>query len=191
MKIFILIGHSGHGRFAHALAENYAKGARFAGAEVRICALDNIHFDPILHDGYAKIQELEPDLKLAKDDILWADHIVSVYPLWWGSFPAIMKGFVDRVFLPGIFFKFEQGQLFPRKLLKGKSGRALVTLDTGFWLGRVGLGFLHRLITCLAVWRFVGIAPFRMSLFGPMVSSNETYRKKWLARAYLLGKELK
>lgn len=45
--------------------------------------------------------ELEEDLVKAQELIRWADHLVFVYPIWWGTMPAVLKGFFDRVFLPG------------------------------------------------------------------------------------------
>ncbi len=191
MKIFIIIGHPGKERLSHRLADSYARGAREVGAEVRVCLLGELKFDPILHDGYAKVQELEPDLQKAKEDILWADHIVTVYPLWWGGFPALMKGFIDRVFLPGSFFKFEKGHLFPRKLLKGKSGRIMITMDTNLAIARWGLGILHYFINYLVVWSFVGIGPIRQIVFGPTFTAGEERIKKWLDKSYRLGVMLK
>ena len=191
MNICVIVGHSGHNRFSHALAQEYVRGARAAGATVKLHELDKLNFDPILHEGYAKIQELEPDLKQVQQDILWADHIVSVYPMWWGTFPALFKGLIDRVFLPRAFFKFEKGKIFPQKLLKGKSGRAIVTMDTGFWLGRKGVAALHYLVTRLVVWDFVGVSPFRMTALGAVFQSTEEKRKRWLEKVYNLGFKLK
>lgn len=191
MNIYIVIGHSGHQRFAHSLAEEYARGAIEVGATVRIIALDQISFDPILHEGYSKIQELEPDLKQAQDNILWADHLVFIYPLWWGSFPAILKGFIDRVILPGVCFKFIKGKKIPQKLLAGKRGRVIITADADFWLGRFLPAVLHFLSSRLSIWGFTGVSPVRMTVLGPVFKLNDELKKKWFKRIYRLGLNLK
>lgn len=87
----------------------------------------------VLHDGYNQVQLLEPDLVQAQADITWAEHLAFVYPIWWGGIPALMKGFFDRIFLPGFAFKYREGKAFPDKLLKGKTAHLLVTMDTPPW----------------------------------------------------------
>lgn len=62
-------------------------------------------FNPNLEFGYRKKSELEPDLLDAQAKLKWADHVVWIYPVWWSSVPAIMKGFIDRILLPGFAFK--------------------------------------------------------------------------------------
>jgi len=71
----------------------------------KILIINELDFNPNLQFGYRKRTELEPDLLKAQELIKWADHLVWIYPVWWGSIPAIMKGFIDRVFLPGFAFQ--------------------------------------------------------------------------------------
>jgi putative NADPH-quinone reductase len=72
----------------------------------------------------------------AQNDITWAEHLTLVYPIWWGGIPALLKGFFDRVFLPGFAFKYRKGSPFPDKLLKGRTAHLLVTMDTPPWYYR-------------------------------------------------------
>src|SRR3990172_11834160 len=109
-KILIILGHPSRESFCNAIIENYAEGVSEGGGEVRKIYLGELKFDPILWNGYAKIQELEDDLKRVQEDIKWADHLVFVYPTWWGGMPALLKGLVDRAFLPGFAFKFHKGK---------------------------------------------------------------------------------
>jgi|SRR3989304_5289898 len=90
--------------FCGVLAEAYIEGAKAAGADIKQLYLGELKFDPILWHGYKEIQELEEDLKMAQEFILWAEHLVFVYPTWWGTIPALLKGFIDRTFLPGFAF---------------------------------------------------------------------------------------
>jgi putative NADPH-quinone reductase len=57
-------------------------------------------FDPVLHEGFERVQPLEKDRQLAHDAMLAADHLVIIFPLWLGTLPAILKGFLERVFQP-------------------------------------------------------------------------------------------
>ena len=95
-RVLVILGHPSEASLCGAIANAYLKGAQAAEHEVRFLSLGKLKFDPILRDGYNTIQALEPDLVAAQESIAWAEHIVFVYPIWWGSIPAILKGFFDR-----------------------------------------------------------------------------------------------
>ena len=61
--------------------------------------------------GYKQRLELEPDLLAAIDAIKACDHMVWVHPVWWGGLPALLKGFIDRMFLPSIMFDYNEVKL--------------------------------------------------------------------------------
>ena len=111
-RVLVILGHPATNSFCGALADSYSEGANAAGNEVQFISLGSLSFDPILHNGYNTIQELELDLVAAKEAITWAQHIVFVYPIWWGAMPALLKGFIDRIFLPGFAFKYREGSQF-------------------------------------------------------------------------------
>jgi len=107
-KILIINGHPDKKSFCFALAESYKKGADMSGSECKLVHLIDLEFNPILTFGYRVVSELEPDLQKNQQDILDADHLVIVYPNWWGTYPALLKGFIDRVFLPNFAFKYHE-----------------------------------------------------------------------------------
>lgn len=59
----------------------------------------DLHLDP----HYTE-QALEPCLQRCQESLLWAEHLIIVYPVWWGTMPALLKGWLDRVLLPGFAF---------------------------------------------------------------------------------------
>lgn len=118
-KILVILGHPSLNSLNKHIADSYIKGAK-KNFEIKKIYISELKFDPILHKGYKKIQKLEPDLVKAQEVIKWADHLVFVYPIWWTSTPALLKGFFERVFLPGFAFKYnKQGKV--EKFLKGKT----------------------------------------------------------------------
>ena len=109
--MLVILGHPRRDSLCGALAGAYADGARAAGHEVRFLALGDLDFDPIRREGYGEAPPLEPDLVRAQHDISWCDHMAWAYPNWWGTMPALMKGFIDRVILPGFAFRYREGKL--------------------------------------------------------------------------------
>ncbi|GGU63861.1 NAD(P)H dehydrogenase [Pseudomonas laurentiana] len=181
-RILVVLGHPSSDSFCGALTDTYVKAASEAGHEVRLLNLPALDFDPVLHEGYKEIQTLEPDLLEAQKQILWADHLTFVYPIWWGGIPALLKGFFDRVFLPGFAFKYRSGSAFPDKLLKGRTAHLLVTMDTPPWYYRwfYRMPGLHQMRK--TTLEFCGIKPTRTLTFGPILGSKPAQRETWLAQ---------
>src|SRR5687767_177290 len=98
-KILLIQGHPDAESFCFHLSDVYKKAA-LKRAEVKEIIVRDLAFNPNLQFGYRKRTELEPCLLEAQEKIRWADHIVIFHPVWWGSVPALFKGFLDRVFLP-------------------------------------------------------------------------------------------
>jgi NAD(P)H dehydrogenase (quinone) len=120
-KILVINGHPNSESFNFGIAAAYKAGAEESGAEVRSINIADLNFNPNLQFGYRKRTELEPDLLHAWEQILWADHLVWIHPVWWGGIPAIMKGFIDRLFLPGFCFPIPRafsllGQIIEREI---------------------------------------------------------------------------
>jgi len=190
-KILIINGHPDRESLCFALAESYKKGADTNGDQCQLVHLIDLKFNPILTYGYRLISELEPDLLKIQQDILQADHLVFVYPNWWATLPALLKGFIDRVLLPNFAFKYHKKGPFWDKLLKGKTARLIVTMDTPkwyYWLINRNAG--HNAMK-IGVLEFCGIKPVKISVFAPVKSSDDLKRKKWLSEVETLGRNQK
>ncbi len=178
-KILVINGHPDPKSFNRAIAQTYIDTAHRMGAAVEYIGLGELNFNPNLGYGYRKRTNLEPDLLRAIEKIKWCEHMLWVHPLWWWSYPAVMKGFIDRVFLPGITYALdENGGLIG--LLNGRSARIICTSDmtepayeqhfdnTSFTQLKKGT-----LETC-------GIDPVVTTFFGPVIESDEKQRQSWL-----------
>ncbi|HPG33874.1 MAG: NAD(P)H-dependent oxidoreductase [Lentimicrobiaceae bacterium] len=188
-KILIIIGHPVKDTFSDLLRTSYLKGATESGAEIRQILLRKLSFDLNFSEGYRGNQQLEPDLQKAQEDILWADHLVIIYPNWWSTFPALLKGFIDRTFLPGFAFRYRKGSLLWDKLLTGKTARLIITMDTPpwyYWLvyRRPGHNAMKR-----GILEFCGIRPVRITTLGPVKLSSEKKRANWLRKVESLGRK--
>ncbi|GAC1030806.1 NAD(P)H-dependent oxidoreductase [Pseudomonas sp. No.21] len=185
-RILMIFGSPKDNSLCNALGEAYAQGARSEGHVVRLLKLGEMAFDPVLHQGYDQSQALEPDLLEAQRQIHWAEHLVFVYPVWWGGVPALLKGFFDRVFLPGFAFRYRGARSW-EKLLEGRTADLLVTLDTPPWYFRWIYGAPgHRQMT-RTILGFCGIKTRRLAEFAPVRTSSEEQRQAWLRKAETLG----
>ncbi|MGF7049814.1 putative NADPH-quinone reductase [Paenibacillus sp. DS2015] len=186
-NIAIIVGHPHSESYCSALATAYIQGATESGATVRVIDLSTIQFDPNLRYGYHHRTDLEEDLLVAQEAIRWADHLVFVYPTWWGTMPAILKGFIDRIFLPGFAFKYRQNSLLWDKLLKGKSAHLIVTMDTPSWYNLLVYRQAGHRIMKHATLKFCGVNPVRVTEITPVKSLSEEQRKTWLDKIHKLG----
>jgi NAD(P)H dehydrogenase (quinone) len=188
-KILIINGHPNKNSFCFGLAEAYKKGALASGAEVKEIIIRDLQFNPNLQFGYQKRTELEPDLLSAWEKIKWANHLVWVHPVWWGGLPAITKGFIDRLFLPGFAFRYRENSVWWDKLLKGKTAHIITTLDTPGWYYRFVYGRPSINQLRITVLQFCGIKPVKVTLVQPIRNSNTRFRQCWLEKVEKIGEK--
>ena len=190
-KVLVVLGHPRRGSLCEALADAYAAGARNAGAEVRRHSLADLAFEPNVLVPSPRDQSLEPAIADAMGLVAWAEHLVFVFPTWWGTMPACLKGFLDRVLMPGFAFADREDGEGWDKLLTGKSAHLLTTMDTPPWVYRwiyraPGLNALGR-----ATLGFCGVAPVRRTIFGPVKTASAERRAGWIEAARQEGLALR
>lgn len=190
-KILIINGHPNQEAFCFGIAKAYKNGAENSGAEVKEIIITNLDFNPNLQFGYQKRIELEPDLTDAWGKIKWADHLVWIHPVWWGGLPAIAKGFIDRLFLPGFAFQYRENSVWWDKLLVGKTAHIITTLDQPSWyywfaFGQPSVNQLKK-----STLEFCGIKPIKVTYIGPIKNTALSLRKKWLDKIEKLGQNHK
>lgn len=189
MRCLLILAHPRRDSLCGALFDACAEGARQAGIECRELILSEMRFDPNVHAVSPEQQPLEPDLLRAQRDIHWAEHLVFVYPTWWGTFPALLKGFLDRLFTPGFAFRHVTHDRWD-KLLAGRTADLITTMDTPPLVYR----FIYRAPGQQALARatlgYCGIRCVRVAAFGPVVAARASQRRQWLAQAKSLGSRL-
>lgn len=186
-RSLIINAHPKADAFCDALAQKHAQGLKDSGHEVREYCLRDLDFDPVF-EGYDDDKPLEPDLQTLQADMQWAEHWVFVYPLWWGNVPGLLKGMLDRTLLPGFAFQFEKNRPLPKQLLKGKTARLLVTMDSPpplykYVYGQPG----HRQMKSL-VLGFCGVKTLAIDNYGPLAFAGDGMRQAMLGRAYVTGR---
>lgn len=188
-KILVLLGHPRVVSYSGELARSYVHGARRAGANVKYVKLADLHFDATGAHDYRGAPPLERDLKHMQQLIMWAEHIVFVYPTWWGGPPALLKGFLDRIITPGFAFKYRADGWGWHKYLKGRSARLITTMG-GPWLlnhfvyGAPGI----KMLKWATLW-FTGIWPVRVTEFTSLNTRwvTDKKRRRFMLQAKKIG----
>lgn len=186
-KIVVINGHPDPESFNAVLAQSYIQYALESGSEVRYIAIGTLDFNPNLQYGYRQRMELEPDLLQALEDLQWSDHQVWIHPLWWLGMPAIMKGFFDRLFLPGLTFKVNKGAS-TTGLLQAKTARIITTagdlsIDVYEEIYRSsGLVQLQK-----GILEYCGISSFQSDFIGPLHELDHEARKSWIEQMQQLA----
>jgi putative NADPH-quinone reductase len=186
-KILILNGHpdAASKGLCHALAEAYAEGARSAGSEVRRIDVASLDFGFLHSQAEFEKGKAPTAIVSAQQDILWADHLVVVFPLWLGDIPAVLKAFFEQTLRPGFAFDYRPSGL-PVMHLQGRSARVIATMGMPAFVYRWyfcahGLRNLKRNIL-----KFVGLRPVRDTLIG----SVGTAKKETIARRLIEIRQL-
>lgn len=188
-KILIIDGHPDRRpeRYVHALAQAYREGAASAGHGLSDIVVSELDF-PWLRTAEDFQQGTPPQsIRGCQELILWADHLVILFPLWLGSMPAVLKAFFEQVLRPGFAFGEGRGANRPKKLLAGKSARIIVTMGMPAffyrWFYRAhSLKSLERNILA-----FCGVHPVRATIAGMVEGMSQAKRKALLKSIRALG----
>jgi putative NADPH-quinone reductase len=190
-RILIIDGHpdAGSERYLHALSAAYRDGARAAGHEVRGIVVSELEFSLLRTSDDFRSGTPSEVIRACQQDVVWAEHIVILFPLWLGSMPALLKGFFEQVLRPGFAFAAAERPGFQLKLLHGRSARIIVTMGMPalfyrWYLRAHSLKSLERNIL-----RFCGLGPIRACVVGAVESMGPAGRGNWLARVHRLGKQ--
>ncbi len=185
--LLVVLGHPRADSLCAALAQAWADGAREAGAGVRLLRLGELRFDPLLRLARAGDQALEPDLLAAQQALRDARHVAWVYPVWWGTMPALLKGFLDRTLTSGFAYRYRKDSPWWDRLLAGRSAETLVTMDAPPWYYRwidrmPGHWQMRR-----TVLQFCGFRPVRTASYGPARGADAARIAAWLGDARRRG----
>jgi putative NADPH-quinone reductase len=188
--IVIIQGHpdAAGGHFGHALAQAYLEAARAAGHRAEVIDVAHLDFPVLRSKEEFERGVVPPAICAAQAGIERADHLVILFPLWLGTMPSRLQAFFEQVFRPEFVQLQAEAGAAPRRRLKGKSARIVVTMGMPalayrWFFGGHGVRNLRR-----DILGFCGIGPVRESLIGGVENADGRGRARWLARLRTLGR---
>jgi NAD(P)H dehydrogenase (quinone) len=188
-KILIIKVHPKEDSFCNALTDKYIEGAKQSKHKIKIIILKNLKLEQHLKFEHTQKPILTQDLAKTQELILWADHLVFTYPTWWATPPALLKIFIEIIFLPGFAYKYKRPKAkIPRwdKLLRKKTSRIISTMDSPTWYYTIfGRDPGYKMMK--DILNFCGVKPVQKNYFGSVKFSNLKKRKKWLKQIYNVG----
>ena len=187
MRILIILGQPDPESFNHAIASSVYDALRNDGHHVTLHDLYAETFDPLL-----QVQEIPERgaipavIQMHCEDLRSADGIIIVHPNWWGQPPAILKGWVDRVFRPGVAYRFEEGdggESVPIGLLKAEAVVVLNTSNTPEDREQKVFGDPLDTLWRQCIFDLCGVRTFHRRMFSVIVTSTPHQRLAWLEEA--------
>jgi NAD(P)H dehydrogenase (quinone) len=188
MNVVVIIGHQKQGSFCHAIAATAIEELEVAGHEVVYHDLYAEHFDPILpHAEYPRGEILDPLVARHCREVAAADGYLIVHPNWWAMPPAILKGWLDRVWRQGVVYQFG-----PNGVESFVAGRRAVVFTTSNTprddeLRLYGDPLENLWKAC--VFNFVGIDKFVRRNFESIIMSTPEQRCEWLEEVRRIVRE--
>lgn len=185
MRTTIVVNHPYEGSFCHALAHAAERGARRAGHETELVDLDALGFDPVMRRAdlaaWREHRTLDPQVRDLQDRIDATDHLVLVHPVWWETAPAVMKGFYDKVLVPG--WAYDDGLLgLPRgRFARLRRVTVATTMATPGPAYRWVFGNTAHKASVRGVWQKMGV-PARWLSHPRVAEVSPARRDGWLAR---------
>lgn len=193
MTHLILFAHPKTESFNHAILQTLTSTLEERGDSVIVRDLYALDFAPVLTqkdmEALRKGQTPE-DIAQEQHYITQADTLIFVYPLWWTGLPAILKGYVDRVFSYGFAYRYNQtGEI--EGLLKGKKGFLVTTHGTpNAHYDSTGMTQALKETTDSGIFNFCGITEVNHLFFGAVPSVDDKARHEMLAKVRESAKEL-
>jgi NAD(P)H dehydrogenase (quinone) len=183
MKYLIVFANPNPESFGSSLVKALHHSLLKEGNEVEIRDLYQLGFNPILSvDDFSTfaIHRIPDDIAVEQKYVLWSEHIILVYPVWWGGMPAILKGYIDRVFTEEFAYEYSydgsHGLLSPRK------GSTICTAGA-FERDYNDVRAAMNLISGEVIFKFIGLEPCKQLFYGGVTVISDIERKSYIKDA--------
>ena len=182
MNVYMILAFPNKNGLCSAAYEKARQGLQTAGNEIRTIDLYEEKFDPVLifdEEHRRRDLQFDEETKVYRENILWADHLVFIFPIWWSGMPAELKGFVDRVFVTGFAYNFKG--ILPVGYLKNKTAWIINTHDTPALYAKLLQQDYGRVLK-RQILSICGIKTIKHTTMPFVRNSSLEKREKWLEK---------
>ncbi|WP_044482573.1 NAD(P)H-dependent oxidoreductase [Paenibacillus antibioticophila] len=178
MNHLIVYAHPRKESFNHAILETAVRGLRQKGHEVVVRDLYAIEFQPVISSSEI-LGGIGEDIEQEQEYLKWADVITFIYPIWWTGLPAIVKGYIERVFTYGFAYRYVNGEQMG--LMKGKKAVIINTQGKSHsQYAEMGMDKALLLTSDTGIFEYCGMEVLHHEVFESVPSSDEAVRLAWL-----------
>lgn len=185
MNTLIIYAHPNPKSFNHAVLEQVKQGLKDSNRSFEVIDLYRDNFNPVLvYNEQIRRSDLANDVETAhyRELVKQADHLIFIYPVWWYGLPAMLKGFIDRVFVSG--FAYTSKGKRPQGLFAGKSAWAVYTIDSPSWFVKLFRRNMEWKVFKEAILNYCGVKRVKRTMMAGVKNSNPAGRQKWLELIY-------
>ena len=194
MKVLIVYAHPNPESFNHAVLESVLGGLSEVGHISDVIDLYKMNFDPCLRvEDFVKINSgtNSDDVLSHQERVSKADVLVFIHPNWWGGIPAILKGWIDRIFSMNYAYKTDEETGEITGILKHKKSLIITTCGSPQEFSeKSGSIAAFKEIWSQKIIQFCGIPDVHIKLFYDVIMADDETRKKYLEEARDLARKL-
>lgn len=183
MNVLIIYTHPHKKSLNGAFLESTLNGLKLNNQVDKIELLDlySENFNPILifnEDKKRRDMHIDPELTKYRDQITIADKIIFIYPIWWGRPPAMLMGYIDKMFALNFAYKHVKGKIMPKGLLTGKKVICISTMQGPTGYIKLLMGNVHQILMKKVLFNFVGIKKVKFYEFGNMEKKEGKHKTR-------------
>lgn len=185
-RLLLVCCHPNQASYTHAVAAAVREGLAAAECEVEVLDLYAEGFDPVLVvDEQRRRRDLDKVeyTQRYREQLARCDALVFVFPVWWGGMPAMLKGYLDRVFVSGLTYSFKdrpKTAVLPTGLMRGREAHFFYTLDSPWWVALIDPGWFSARFT---VFQYCGFGPVHRYYLSRLKLTSREERERWLLDA--------
>nr|WP_259546616.1 NAD(P)H-dependent oxidoreductase [Heyndrickxia oleronia] len=188
MNHLIVYAHPRKESFNHAILEATIRGLRQKGHEYVVRDLYEMEFQPVVNSSEI-LGGIGEDIEQEHNYLKWADVIIFIYPIWWTGLPAIVKGYIERVFTYGFAYRYVNGEQMG--MMKGKKAFIFNTQGKSHvQYAANGMDKALLLTSDTGIFEYCGIEVLQHVFFESVPSSDKATRTAWLNQIEAMASQL-
>ena len=186
MRTLIIYAHPNDQSFCNAILATAVSACNKNGQNVRVSDLYQEHFNPVMTKeelrGIIDKKVIDKQTREYIDAIKASDHLILIFPVWWTTMPAMMKGFIDKVIFPSEIYDYNKNGHGVTGLLPNIKVTVISTMDCPSLIYKFFYGNVLKYALIKGIFKTIGVKKVNWLNFSVVKRSTRLQRKIWLAK---------